>query len=71
MEMKLVSRFVLMPNDFSIVVLNFVTPEALFDKQLPAFEETLKSFHSTAREDFSPKLKWSLNERSRAQQGSW
>jgi hypothetical protein len=48
-ELKLVSRFVLMPNESSIFVFKLVTREALFDKQLPIFEQILKSFHSTAR----------------------
>jgi hypothetical protein len=56
-EVKLVSRFVLMPNENSIFTFNFVTREALFDKDLPIFEQILQSFHSTAKEDFSPKPK--------------
>jgi hypothetical protein len=57
-EMKLVSRFFLMANDgFSVFALNFVTPEVLFDKEAPGFEQIVKSFHSTAKEDFSKKPK--------------
>jgi hypothetical protein len=56
-EVKLVERMVLMPDDFSIFVFKFAAPEALFDKQLPAFDEILKTFHSTAKEDFSKKPK--------------
>jgi len=57
-EMKLVSRFFLMANDgFSVFALNFVTPEAFFDKEAPGFEQIVKSFHSTAKEDFAPKPK--------------
>jgi hypothetical protein len=56
-ELKLVSRFVLMPNEYSIVAFRLVTREALLDKELPTFESILKSFHSTARDDFSPKPK--------------
>jgi hypothetical protein len=48
-EMKLVARFVLMPNEYSIFLFNFVTSEALFDKQLPAFVQIMKSFHSTQK----------------------
>jgi hypothetical protein len=46
---KLVSRFVLMPNEYTIFAFQLVTREALFDKQTPAFQEILKSFHSTAQ----------------------
>jgi hypothetical protein len=57
-EMKLVSRFFLMANDgFSVFALNFVTPEAFFDKEASGFEQIVKSFHSTAKEDFAPKPK--------------
>lgn len=48
-ELKLVSRIVLMPNESSIFAFQLVTREALFEKQLPIFEQILKSFHSTAR----------------------
>jgi hypothetical protein len=56
-DMKLVSRFVLMPNEHSIFIFDFVTRPALFDKELPVFEQILKSFHSTAKKDFAPKAK--------------
>ena len=46
--LRLVSRFVLMPNGYSIFVFNLVTPEALVEKELPTFEEIIESFHSTA-----------------------
>jgi hypothetical protein len=53
-EMKLVSRFFLMANDgFSVFALNFVTPEVLFDNEAAVFEQIVKSFHSTAKEDFA------------------
>jgi hypothetical protein len=57
-EMKLVSRLFLMANDgFSIFAIYFVTPEALFENEAPGFEQIVKSFHSTAKEDFAPKPK--------------
>jgi hypothetical protein len=56
-ELKLVSRVVLMPNGYSLFAFKLVTREALLDKELPTFENILKSFHSTAQEDFSPKPK--------------
>jgi hypothetical protein len=57
-EMKLVSRLFLMANDgFSIFAIYFVTPEALFENEAPVFEQIVKSFHSTAKEDFAPKPK--------------
>jgi hypothetical protein len=48
-ELKLVLRIVLMPNESSFFTFQFVTREALSDKQLPIFEQIVKSFHSTAR----------------------
>jgi hypothetical protein len=48
-ELKLVSRIVLMPNESSIFAFKLVAREALFDKQLPIFEQIIKSFHSTAQ----------------------
>jgi hypothetical protein len=48
-ELKLVSRIVLMPNEHSIFAFRLVTREALSDKQLPIFEQIVKSFHSTAQ----------------------
>jgi hypothetical protein len=48
-ELKLVSRLVLMPNEHSIFAFKLVTHEALFDKEAPILENILKSFHSTAR----------------------
>jgi hypothetical protein len=48
-ELKLVSRLVLMPNEHSIFVFKLVTHEALLDKEAPIFENILKSFRSTAR----------------------
>jgi hypothetical protein len=57
-EMKLVSRLFLMANGgFSVFALNFVTPQVLFDKEAPGFEQIVKSFRSTAKEDFSQKPK--------------
>jgi hypothetical protein len=56
-DFKLVSRLVLMPNEYTIFAFEFVTREALFDEELPIFDQILKSFHSTAKEDFSPKPK--------------
>jgi hypothetical protein len=57
-ETRLASRSFLMANDgFSVFALNFVTPEVLFDKEGPVFEQIVKSFHSTAKEDFSKKPK--------------
>jgi hypothetical protein len=57
-EMKILSRLFLLANDgFSVFALSFVTPEALFDKEAPGFEQIVKSFHSTAKEDFSKKPK--------------
>jgi hypothetical protein len=47
-ELNLVSRTVLMPNEHSIFVFRIATRETLLDKQLPIFEQILKSFHSTA-----------------------
>ena len=47
-ELKLAARFVFMPNGYSIFAFKFVTHEALLDKELPTFEEIIKSFHSTA-----------------------
>jgi hypothetical protein len=44
-EVKLATRMVLMPNDFSIFVLKFAAPEALFDNELPEFDKILKSYH--------------------------
>ena len=52
-EVKLATSMVLMPNDFSIFVLKFAAPEALFDNELPEFDKILKSYHSTAKEDFA------------------
>jgi hypothetical protein len=48
-ELKLVSRIVMMPNEHSIFVFKLVTHEALLHKEAPIFENILKSFHSTAR----------------------
>jgi hypothetical protein len=48
-ELKLVSRTVLMPNESSIFAFKLVTHEALLDKEAPIFENILKSFRSTAR----------------------
>jgi hypothetical protein len=57
-EMKLVSRYFLTANDgFSLFAIYFVTPEALFENEAPVFEQIVKSFHSTAKEDFAPKPK--------------
>jgi hypothetical protein len=47
-DLKLAARFVFMPNGYSIFVFKLVTREALLDKELPTFEEIIKSFHSTA-----------------------
>jgi len=46
--LRLVSRFVLIPNGYSIFVFKLLTPEAVAEKELPIFEEIIKSFHSTA-----------------------
>jgi hypothetical protein len=54
---NLVSRFVLIPNEHSIFAFQLVAREPLFDKEMPAFEQIVKSFHSTAQEDFSRKPK--------------
>jgi hypothetical protein len=54
-EFKLVSRFVLMPNEYSILAFKLVTREALFGQELPTFENILKSFRSTAAEDINRK----------------
>jgi hypothetical protein len=56
-EVRLATRMVLMPSDFSIFVFKFAAPEALFDNELPEFDKILKSYHSTAKEDFAPKTK--------------
>ena len=56
-DFKLVSRLVMMPNEHSIFIFNFDTYEALFDQELSTFEQIVKSFHSSANEDFSSEPK--------------
>lgn len=47
--LNVVSRFVLMPNGgYSIFVFRLLTPEAVAEKELPTFDQIIKSFHSTA-----------------------
>lgn len=47
--LRVVSRFVLMPNGgYSIFVFKLLTPEAVAEQELSTFEEIIKSFHSTA-----------------------
>jgi len=47
----------MMPNENSIFIFNLVTSEALFDQELSTFEQIVKSFHSTAKKDFSSEPK--------------
>lgn len=50
---RLVSRFVVMPNGgHSVFLFQFLTPEAVAEKELPTFEEIIRSFHSTAPANF-------------------
>jgi hypothetical protein len=54
-ELKMVSRLVLMPNEYSLFAFKLVTREALFEKEIPTFDQILKSFHSTAEQDLNRK----------------
>jgi len=54
-EMPMVSRLVLVPQEYGFLVFNFVTLESLFDKKLPTFDKIISSYRSTASDGSTTK----------------